>query len=213
MKEGHVLEAAEVWREKASGEKDVHKRRRFLNFAGRCYEAVGEFSLSAKSFLESGDVDRAVQASVKSGNPKVLSNALAESGHKEDETLALLMKTALQLSERKDFVNARAFAKEAVDMKRDPLTEAMVNMIDGVIEGKPEKLASVAKTTRFLGENDPLAREIGFMANKFSANMPKVEGGTKVPPMECPECGAPLPLKRKGKVVECAYCGFPVRLD
>lgn len=213
MEEGRVLEAAEAYRQKALRQKNVHKRRRFLNFAGRYYESAGEFSLSAKCFLDSGDMNRAVQAAVKSGNPKILSNALAETGHKEDETVGLLLKCALQLAERRDFAQARAFAKEALDLKRSPLTEAMINMIDGVLEGKPDKVASSAKATRFLGEDEPLAREINFVANKFLAGMPKVESAVKGPPTECPECGAPLPQKRKGKFVECDYCGFPVRLD
>lgn len=213
MEEGRVLEAAEAYREKALREKDVHKRRRFLNFAGRCYESAEQFSLSAKCFLESGDMDRAVSSTVKSKSPKILSNALAEAGHKEDETIALLLKCVMQLAERGEFVEARAFAKEALDLKRSQLTEAMINMIDGVLEGKPEKVASSAKATRFLCENDPLAREINFVANKFLASMPKGESGAKEPPSECPECGAPLPRNRRGKVVECDYCGFPVRLD
>jgi hypothetical protein len=211
-KEGRFLEAAKAYCEKALREKDVHKRRRFLNFAGRFYESAGEFSLSAKCFLESGDVDRALESSVKSGNPKVLSNALIETGHKEEETVELLIKCALQLAEQKEFVKARAFAKEALDIKRSQLTEAVINMIDGVLEGKSEKVASSVKATQFLGENDSLAREINFLANKFLASMPKMGSETK-PPTRCPECGAPLPPKMKGKFIECEYCGFPVRLD
>jgi hypothetical protein len=210
--EGRFLEAANAYREKALRERDVHKRRRFLNFAGRFYESASEFSLSAKCFLESGDLDRALESSVKSGHPRVLSNALIETGHKEEEMIELLLKCALQLVEQKDFVKARAFAKEALDIRRSELTEAMFSMIDGVLEGKSEKVASSVKATQFLGENDSLAREINFVANKFLASMPKIGSETK-PPTRCPECGAPLPPKRKGKFIECEYCGFPVRLD
>jgi hypothetical protein len=211
--EKRFLEAAKAYCEKALRERDVHKRRRFLNFAGRFYESAGEFSLSAKCFLESGDVDRALESSVKSGNPKVLSNALTETGHKEDDTIELLLKCALQLAEQREFVKARVFAKEALDIKRSQLTEAMINMIDGVLEGKSEKVVSSVKATRFQGKDDPLAREINFLANKFLANMPKGESEAKEPPTRCPECGAPLPPKGKGKIIECEYCGFPVRLD
>jgi DNA-directed RNA polymerase subunit RPC12/RpoP len=211
--QGRFLEAAKAYREKALREKDVHKRRRFLNFAGRYYESAEEFSLSAKSFLESGDVDRALESSVKSGNPKVLSNALTETEHKQEETVELLLKCALQLVEQKEFVKARTFAKEALEINRSRLTEAMISMIDGVLEGKSAKVASSVKATQFLGEDDSLAREINFVANKFLANMPKIESEAKEPPIQCPECGAPLPLKRKGKFIECEYCGFPVRLD
>lgn len=210
---GRFLEAAKAYHEKALREGDVHKRRRFLNFAGRCYESAEEFSLSAKSFLESGDVDRALESAVKSKNPKVLSNALAETGHKEEETVKLLLKCALQLVERRELIKARAFAKEALDLKYSLLTEATINMIDGVLEDKPEKVALSAKATRFQGEDDPLAREINFLANKFLANIPKSESEAKESPTQCPECGAPLPQKKKGKFVECEYCGFPVRLD
>jgi DNA-directed RNA polymerase subunit RPC12/RpoP len=211
--QGRFLEAAKAYREKALREKDIHKRRRFLNFAGRFYESAGEFSLSAKCFLESGDVDRALESSVKSGNPKVLLNTLTETGHKEEETVELLLKCTLQLAEQKEFVKSRVFAKEALDIKRSQLTEAVINMIDGVLEDKSEKVASSVKATRFLGEKDPLAREINFVANKFLVNMPKGESEAKEPPTRCPECGAPLPPKRKGKIIECEYCGFPVRLD
>ena len=210
--EGRFLEAAKAYHEKALRERDVHKWRRFLNFAGRFYESAGEFSLSAKCFLESGDVNRALESAVKSGNPKVLSNALTETRHKEEETINLLLKSALQLAEQKEFVKARAFAKEALDIKRLQLTEAMISMIDGVLEGKSEKVASSVKATRFLGENDSLAREINFVANKFLASIPKTGNETK-PPTRCPECGAPLPPKMKGKFIECEYCGFTVRLD
>jgi len=212
-KDGHFPEAAKAYHEKALHEKDVHKRRRFLNFAGRCYESAGEFLLSAESFLESGDVDRAVESAVKSRNPKVLSKALAETGYEEEETVKLLLKSALQLAERREFVVARAFAKEASDLKRSQLTEAMLNMIDGVLEGKTERVASCVSSTRFQIESDPLAREINFLANKFLASMPKGEGEAKEPPTRCPECGAPLSQKIKGKFIECEYCGFPVRLD
>lgn len=184
-----------------------------MNFAGRCYESAEEFSLSAKSFLESGDVERALESALKSGNPKVLSNALAETRHREEETAELLLKCALQLVERKEFVEARAFAKEALDLKRSQLTEAAINMIDGVLEDKPEKVAFSAKATRFQGDDAPLAREINFVANKLLVNIPKNERETKEPPTRCTECGAPLPQKRKGKIIECEYCGFPVRLD
>lgn len=212
-KEGKFLEAAKLYEEQALQTKDVHKKRRFLNFAGRCYESAAEFSLSVKSFLESGDVDRALGSAVKSGNPKVLSKALAETGHKAEETVELLLRSALQLTERREFAVARAFAKEASDLKRSQLTEAMTNMIDGILEGKAERVASCVNSTRFQRENDPLAREINFVANKFLVSMPKGESGTKEPPTRCPECGAPLPQKAKGKFIECAYCGFPVRLD
>jgi hypothetical protein len=206
------LKAAKAYNEKALREKDVHKRRRFLNFAGRFYESAGEFELSAKCFLESGDVDRALRSALKSGDPKTLSNALTETGHKQDETAKLLLKCTLQLAEQKEFTKARVFAKEALGIARSELTVAMMNMIDGVIEGKPEKVTSSVKATQFLGENDSLAREINFVANKILASMPKTATETK-PPTICPECGAPLPQKRKGNVIECEYCGFPVRLD
>jgi hypothetical protein len=212
-KQGRFLEAAKAYCEKALQERDMHKRRRFLNFAGRCYESAEEFSLSTKCFLESGDVDRALESSVKSGNPKVLSNALIETGHKQEEAVELLLKCALQLTEQKEFVKARAFAKEAFGISRSQLTEAMINMIDGVLEGKSERVASSVKAIQLLGEDNSLAREIDFVANKFLASMPKVESGAKEPPAQCPECGAPLPPKRKGKIIECEYCGFPVRLD
>ena len=158
-------------------------------------------------------MDRALVASVKSGNPKVLSNALAETGHKEEKTIELLLKCVLQLAEQREFAKARAFAKEALDLKRSQLTEAAISMIDGVLEGKAEKVSFTVKATRFLGENDSLTREVSFVASKLLANMPKIESGARTPPTECPECGAPLPKKRKGKIVECDYCGFPVRLD
>lgn len=213
VEKGRFLEAAKAYHEKALREGDVHKRRRFLNFAGRCYESAKEFSLSAKSFLESGDVDRALESAVKSKNPKILSNALAETGHKEEETVELLLKCTLQLVEQRELVEARTFAKEALDLKRSQLTEATISMIDGVLEDKPEKLAFSAKATRFHGEDDPLAREINFLANKLLTSMPKRESEAKEPPTRCPECGAPLPPRRKGKIIECEYCGFPVRLD
>ena len=210
--EGRFRETAKTYCEKAQREKDVHKRRRFLNFAGRFYESASDFSLSTKCFLQSGDVGRALESSMKSGNPKILSNALSETDHEQEELIELLLKCALHLAEQKEFVEARAFAKEALGIKRSPPTEAMLSMIDGVLEGKSEKVASSIKATQFLGESDSLAREINFIANKFLASMPKTEGEPK-PLTRCPECGAPLPRARKGKIIECAYCGFLVKLE
>jgi len=212
-KEGHVREAAEAYCEKASQENDPHKRRRFLNFAGRYYEAAGDFSQSAKCFLESGDVERALGSAVKSGDPKTLSTALTETEHKEEETVKLLLKCSLGLIEKKDFIKARAFAKEASGVKRSPLTEATVNIVDGLMENKADKVASIVKAIGPMGVNDPLAREIGFVANMLLSKMPKSDGAAKEPPTLCPECGAPLPQKWKGKMIVCEYCGYPVRLD
>jgi hypothetical protein len=211
--EERFLETAKAYYEKALRERDVHKRRRFLNFAGRFYESAGEFSLSAKCFLESGDLDRTLESAVKSGNPKVLSSTLAETGHSKEETLELLLRCSLQLLEARENNGARAFAGEAHNVGPSPLTDAMISLVDGVIENNSEKVASCAKATRFQSERDILAREINFVANKFLVSMPKVAREAKEVPDQCPECGAPLPPKRKGKIVECEYCGFPVRLE
>lgn len=220
VKEGRLHEAAEAYREKALQQKDIHKRRRFLNFAGRYYESADEFSLAAKTFLESGDLDRTVQASIKSGNPKILSGVLIESGHSDEETVRLLLKCVVRLTEQREFDEAKVFAKEASDWKRSQLTDATINlttaivgMIDGILDANPSKLTTTISATRRPSLDDPLAREISFVASKFLANMPKIEHTRTDPPTECPECGAPLPHKRKGKVVECDYCGFPVRLE
>jgi transposase len=118
----------------------------------------------------------------------------------------------LQLVDAREFAGARAFAKEAYDMGRSSLAEALINLVDGYLEGKPDKIASSVKATRIPGESDVLAREINFVAGKFLASVPKLSGEVKVP-TRCPECGAPLPLKAKGRVIECEYCGYPVRLD
>lgn len=213
-KEGRFLEAAKIYQERASREKDEHKRRRFLNFAGRYYETAGEYSLSVKCFLESRDVDRAVGAAVKAKSPKVLSNAFAEAGYKEEETVRLLLKCGLQLVEARMFVEAHLFAKEAYGFGHSVLAEALMGLIDGYMLGSAEKVSASVKAVRVLGESDSLAREIGFVASKFLAAIPKgVSGGVKEFPSHCPECGAPLPVKRKGKIIECEYCGYPVRLD
>jgi hypothetical protein len=213
-KEGRFLEAAKIYQERALREKDEHKRRRFLNFAGRYYEVAGEFSLAVKCFLESGDVDRAVGAAARAKSPKVLSNALAEAGYKEEETVRLLLKCGLQLVEGREFAEAHLFAKEAYGFGHGILAEALMGLIDGYMLGSAEKVAASAKAVRVLGESDSLAREIGFVANKFLAAMPKdASGGVKEFPSHCPECGAPLPVKRHGRIIECEYCGYPVRLD
>jgi hypothetical protein len=212
-KEGRFLEAAKVYQEHASQEMDEHKRRRFLNFAGRYYEVAGEFSLAVKCFLESGDVDRTVGAAVKGKSPKVLSNALAEAGYKEEETVRSLLKCGLQLVEAREFAEAHLFAKEAYGFGHGVLPEALMGLIDGYMLGSSEKIAASVKALRVPAESDALAREIGFVANKFLATMPKASGEVKEFPSHCPECGAPLPVKRHGKIIECEYCGYPVRLD
>jgi hypothetical protein len=212
--EGRFLEAAKLCCEKAQRERDVHKRRRFLNFAGRFYEAAGEFSLSVKCFFESGDVDRGLESSMRAKSAKVLSNALAETGRSSEDTAELLLRCSLRLLESHEWADARVFAKEAHDVGHSSLADAMISLIDGVIEGNALKVAACVKATRIQHEEDVLRREINFVAGKFLASMPKaVNEEAKEIPSECPECGAPLPHKRKGKVIECEYCGFPVRLD
>lgn len=213
-KEGRFLEAAKVCQEHASHEKDEHKRRRFSNFAGRYFEVAGEFSLAVKCFLESGDVDRAVGAAVKGKSPKALSNALAEAGYKEEETARLLLTCGLQLVEAREFAEAHLFAKEAYGFGHGVLAEALMGLIDGHMLDSSEKIAASVRALRVPAESDALAREIGFVANKFLATMPKgAGGGAKELPSHCPECGAPLPVRRHGKIIECEYCGYPVRLD
>jgi len=213
IEEGRFLEAAKLYHEQALQTKNVHERRRFLNFAARCYESAGEFSLAVKCFLESGDLDRALDSAIKAKNAKILSNALAETGRKEEAT-KLLLKCALQLVEEREFGLARSFAKETLAFGHSSLALALINMIDGIIEGKSEKVASSVKVTQVSSEDADMAREINFVANKFLANMPKVSGGVKKVPTRCPECGAPFPQqKRHGRIIECEYCGFTVRVD
>ena len=210
---GRFLEAAKLYQERALRQKDVHKKRRFLNFAGRYYEAAGEFSLASKCFLESDDVERALGSAVKAKNPKIFSNAFLEVGCGKDEEARLLLKKAVGLVASGEFVDARLFAKEASELTRSVLAEALMGLIDGYMEGKGEKIALSVKSTRVLAESDSLAREINFVANKFLAIVPQASGDVTEFPTRCPECGAPLPVKRKGKIIECDYCGFPVRLD
>jgi hypothetical protein len=213
VKEGKFLEAAKLYHTRALKTKDEHKRRRFLNFAARCYESAGDFSLAVKCFLESGDVDSALGSAIKSRNPKFLSNALLDAGRKDD-AVRFLLKCTLRLVEERDFEAARSFCKEALEFGHSGLASALVNIIDGIIEGKSEKVASSVKTTQTSSEDADLAREINFIANKFLANMPKVSGVVKEVPNRCPECGAPFPAQKgRGKIIQCEYCGFTVRLD
>jgi len=207
------FDAARHYQERAAQERDQHKKRRFLNFAGRYYESAGEFSLAEKCFLESKDMDRALGSAVRAKNAKILSNALVEAGYKQEEIVRLLLKCGLKFIEAKEFAEAHIFAKEAYEFGRPVTAEALLALIDGYIQGSSEKVAASVKALRIPGESDPLAREIGFVANKFLLSMPKVAGEAKEMPTHCPECGAPLPAKRKGRVIECEYCGYPVRLD
>jgi len=211
--QGRFLEAARLYLEKALKAKDVHERRRFLNFAGRCYESAGEPSLAAKCFLEASDLETALASAIKAKNPLVLSTALVETGRK-NEVVNLLLKCALRLIETREFGVARSFCKEALKFRRSDLATALVYLIDGFIEGKSEKVVLSIKLARASHEDAELTREISFIANKFLANMPKVPNQAKEIPRRCPECGAPFPLqKRHGKIIECEYCGFMVRID
>lgn len=139
-KEGRFLEAAKAYQERAMEQKDEHKRRRFLNFAGRYYESVGEFSFAVKCFLESGDADRALGSAVKARNPKVLSNALVEAGYKEEDVVRLLLKCGLLLVDARMFAEAHLFAKEAYGFGHGVLAEALMTLIDGYMLGSAEKI-------------------------------------------------------------------------
>lgn len=207
------LEAAKSYQEQALKQKNIHKKRRFLNFAARHYEAAGEFSLASKCFLASDDTERALGSAVKAKNPKIFSNAFLEAGQEKDEAARLLLKEAVVLVSSGAFADTRLFAKEAYDLNHSILAEALITLVDGYMEGKSEKIALSVKNTRVPAESNSLAREINFIANKFLTNMPKASGDVKTVPTHCPECGAPLPLKGKGKIFECEYCGFPVRFD
>lgn len=212
-KEGKFLEAAKLYEERALQTKDVHKKRRFLNFAARCYESAGEFSLAVKCFLESADVDAALGSAVKVKNAKIVSDAVVEAGRKEN-AVGFLLRCALRFVEEREFDVTRSFCMEALQFGHSSLAEALLSVIDGVMEGKAEKVASGVKMAQSSGEDVELAREIGFVGNKFLANMPKVQSEVREVPTRCPECGAPLPAHmRHGKVIECEYCGFTVRLD
>jgi hypothetical protein len=207
------LEAAKTYRAHALKQKDTHKKRRFLNFAARYYEAAGEYSLATKCFLASDDVERALGSAVKAKNPKIFSNAFLEAGHEKDETARLLLTEAVELVDSEELIDARTFAKEVYELNRSVLAEALMMLVDGYMEGKDEKITLSVKSTRVLAESDPLAREINFVANKFLAKMPKPPSDVKAIPTRCPECGAPLPLKKKGKILECEYCGFLAKLN
>ena len=211
-KRGRFLEAAKIYRERAVQERDEHKKRRFLNFAARYYESAGEFSFAVRCFLESKDVDRALASAVMAKNAKVLSNALVESGYKQEEIVRLLLRCGLKFVEAKEFAEAQTFAKEAYGFGHLVIAEALLGLVEGCMQSSSEKVAASVKTTQILSESDSLAREIGFLANKFLVSMPKVAGQAKEMPTHCPECGAPLPAKRKSRVIECEYCGYPVRL-
>ena len=213
VKKGHFFEAAKIYHERAVQERDDHKKRRFLNFAARYYESAGEFSLAIKCFLESKDMDRALASAIKAKNAKILSNALFEEEHKQEEIVMLLLKCGLGLVEAKEFVQAHAFAKEAYGLGHSAIAEALLTFIDGCVQSSPEKVTASIRALQIPSESDSLAREISFVANKFLTSMPKVTGNTKEIPTHCPECGAPLPAKRKGRVIECEYCGYPVGLD
>ena len=211
-KKGHFFEAADIYRERAVQEKDEPKKRRFLNFAARYYESAGEFSLAIKCFLASKDLDRALSSAVIAKNAKILSNALIESGYKQEEVVRLLVRCGLKLVSEKEFAEAQTFAKEAYGFGHSVIAEALLDLVEGYMQSNSEKVAVSAKTVQILTESDSLAREIGFLANKFLISIPKIAGETKEMPTHCPECGAPLPTKRKGRVIECEYCGYPVRL-
>lgn len=213
VKKGRFFEAAKIYHERAAQERDEHKKRRFFNFAARYYESAGEFSLAVKCFLESKDMDRALVAAVRARNAKILSNALVEAGYKQEDIVKLLLKCGLRLVEAREFAEAHAFAREAYGFGHSIMAEALLGLIDGYMQGSSEKVAASVKSLRIPSESDSLAREIGFVANKFLVGMPKVAGEAKEMPTHCPECGAPLPAKRKGRVIECEYCGYPVRLD
>jgi len=213
VKKGRFLEAAQIYYERATQERDEHKKRRFLNFAARYYESAAEFSLAVKCFLESKDMDRALAAAVTAKNPKILSNPLVEAGYKQEEIVKLLLTCGLRSVEAREFIGAHAFARDAYGFGQPVMAEAMLNLIDGYMQSSSEKVAASVKAVQVPSENDPLAREIGFVANKLLVSMPKVAGQAKEIPTHCPECGAPLPAKRKGRIIECEYCGYPVRLD
>ncbi len=212
-KEGKFLEAAKLYEERALQTKDVHKKRRFLNFAARCYESAGEFSLAVKCFLESGDSDSALDSAVKVKNAKIVSDAVVAADRKED-AVRFFLRCTLRFVEEREFDVARSFCKEGLQFGHSSLANALLSEIDGVMEGKAEKVASGIKMAQSSGEDIELTREIGFVGNKFLANMPKAQSEIREVPTRCPECGAPLPAHmRRGKVIECEYCGFTVRLD
>jgi len=212
-KEGKFLEAAKLYEEQALQTKDVYKKRRFLNFAARCYESAGEFSLAVKCFLESGDSDAALSSAVKVKNAKIVSDAVVAAGRKEGAT-EFFLRCVLRFVEEREFDVARSFCKETLQLGHSSLAEALLSEIDGVMEGKAEKVASGIKIAQSSGEDIELTKEIGFVGNKFLANMPKIQSEVREVPTRCPECGAPLPVHmRHGKVIECEYCGFTVRLD
>jgi tetratricopeptide (TPR) repeat protein len=213
VKERRFFDAAKIYHERAVQERDDHKKRRFLNFAARYYESAGEFSLAMKCFLESKDLDRALASAVKAKNGKILSNALIEAGYKQEEIVRLLLKCGLRLVEAREFAEAHTFAGEAYGLGHSAIAEALLTFIDGCVQSSPERVIASIKALQIPSESDSLAREISFVANKFLTSMPKVSGSAKEIPTHCPECGAPLSAKRKGKVIECEYCGYPVRLD
>lgn len=217
-KQGKFYEAAKSFYEKANTTKSIFKKRRYLDSAARCYESAGEYFLATKCFLEAGNLEAALKAGMKSKKPEDLSKALIHHRNTE-EALSFLITCALDLMKQQNFVDAKKFCEEALRIEQSPLPEALMNIINGVIENSSEKIVNGLKISRAISEkNHDLATKITFIAKsilaEFSPAQLDVSRKEKKPVISrCPNCGALLPKKKTySDTVQCPYCGCVVRM-
>jgi len=216
-KQGKFDEAAKLFYEKASTTKSIFEKRRYLDSAARCYESAGEYSLATKCFLEAGNLEAALKAGIKSRKPEEFSKALIH--HRNiKEAVSFLMTCSLDLMERKNFVDAKKFCEEALRIEQSPLPEALMNVINGVIENSSEKIVNGLRISRNISESSDLATKITFIAKSILAELSpaqlEVSHKEKKPVVSrCPNCGALLPRQRTySDTVQCPYCGCIVRI-
>lgn len=222
IKQGRFYEAAQIFHQKADNAKSIFEGRRYLDSAARCYESANEYSSAVMCFLEAGNLEAALKACIKSKDPKPLSRTLLQRG-KPKEAVRSLIICSLNFFKERNFIEAKNFCEEALNIGHSQLPEALINVIEGVIENDPEKISTGLKIGQTAsGEDFDLISEITFIAKNALAEItpaqlmvtPKtVQEERKLAPLYCPNCGAPFSKQKAySKVIQCDYCRHVTRL-